>query len=206
MIISHKHRFIFVEDKRVAGTSIEVALERICGEDDIITPINPKVDGHTPRNHEGFRNHMSAASIKSKVPREVWDTYFKFAFERNPWDKAVSKHWWMRAYKGLEEDFGVFCEQMHRGDRESASDFDRYTIDGKIAVDFIGRYEALEEDFAYVCRKLQLPVGGELPRVKANTRIDRKHYSAYYSERTRTLIGEISKNEIELLGYVFESR
>ena len=55
---------------------------------------------------------------------------------------------------------------------------------------------------AYVCRKLQLPVEGELPRVKAKTRIEREHYS----ERRRMLIGEISKNKIELLGCVFESR
>jgi hypothetical protein len=41
MILSHRHRFIFVKGIKVAGTSVEIALSRICGPDDIITPITP---------------------------------------------------------------------------------------------------------------------------------------------------------------------
>lgn len=41
MILSHRHRFIFIKGKKVAGTSIEIALSSICGKDDIVTPITP---------------------------------------------------------------------------------------------------------------------------------------------------------------------
>lgn len=51
MIISHKHRFIFVKTAKTAGTSLEVFLAKHCGEDDIITPTFPLVDGHRPRNY-----------------------------------------------------------------------------------------------------------------------------------------------------------
>lgn len=37
MIISHQHRFIFLKTRKTAGTSIELALSRFCGPDDIIT-------------------------------------------------------------------------------------------------------------------------------------------------------------------------
>lgn len=40
MIVSHKHRFIFLKPRKVAGTSFEIALSKYCGEDDIITPIS----------------------------------------------------------------------------------------------------------------------------------------------------------------------
>ena len=40
MILSHKHQFIFIKTNKTAGTSIEIALSSICGEDDIITPIH----------------------------------------------------------------------------------------------------------------------------------------------------------------------
>lgn len=40
MIISHKHKFIFVKTKKTAGTSIETLLASICGEEDIIKEIS----------------------------------------------------------------------------------------------------------------------------------------------------------------------
>jgi hypothetical protein len=38
MIISHKHKFIFFKTKKTAGTSIEIALSKYRGPDDVITP------------------------------------------------------------------------------------------------------------------------------------------------------------------------
>jgi hypothetical protein len=39
MIISHRHRFIFIKTEKTAGTSIELALARICGPDDVISAV-----------------------------------------------------------------------------------------------------------------------------------------------------------------------
>jgi hypothetical protein len=39
MIISHKYRTSFIKTAKTAGTSIEMALSRSCGPDDIITPL-----------------------------------------------------------------------------------------------------------------------------------------------------------------------
>lgn len=41
MIFSYKHRFIFIKGRKVAGTSIEMALSPHCGPQDIVTPISP---------------------------------------------------------------------------------------------------------------------------------------------------------------------
>ena len=42
MIISHKHKFIFVKTRKTAGTSLEIGLSEHCGAQDVITPISPK--------------------------------------------------------------------------------------------------------------------------------------------------------------------
>jgi hypothetical protein len=41
MILSEMNKFVFIKGKKVAGTSVEVALASICGSNDIITPITP---------------------------------------------------------------------------------------------------------------------------------------------------------------------
>lgn len=67
MILSHRHRFIFIKGMKVAGTSAEIALSQICGPDDIITPVT-RVDerervgkGAEPRN---YTSHVYPAPLR----------------------------------------------------------------------------------------------------------------------------------------------
>ena len=39
MILSHKHRYIFIKSKKTAGSSVQFALEKHCGKEDIFTRI-----------------------------------------------------------------------------------------------------------------------------------------------------------------------
>ena len=58
MIISHKHKFIFVKTRKTAGTSVQEALERICGPDDIVTQTGIWNDIYHPRNFRGPVNPL----------------------------------------------------------------------------------------------------------------------------------------------------
>lgn len=60
MIYSYEHKFVFIKGKKVAGTSVEIALSAICGEKDIITPITQiderirvRQGGRQPQNFGG---------------------------------------------------------------------------------------------------------------------------------------------------------
>jgi len=39
MILSHRWRFIFIKGRKIAGTSVEMALATLCGPQDVVTPI-----------------------------------------------------------------------------------------------------------------------------------------------------------------------
>jgi hypothetical protein len=41
LIISHSHRFIFIKTRKTAGTSLEIALSKFLGTEDVATPISP---------------------------------------------------------------------------------------------------------------------------------------------------------------------
>lgn len=208
MIISHKYKFIYIKTRKTASTSIEVALSKLCTKDDIVTPINPKVEGHVPRNYEGFFNHISLSEIKSKIPSKLYDEYYKFTFERNPWDKMVSYYWYCTKRWDVSENFRDFCLKCNKknvGNYAIISDIERYSIDGKIAVDFIGRYESLEKDCEQVCSTLGIPFDGYLTKEKSEYRKEKRHYSTYYDFVTQKKIEREFAKEIDFFEYSFES-
>jgi chondroitin 4-sulfotransferase 11 len=72
---------------------------------------------------------------------------------------------------------------------------------GQLAVDFIGRYERLTEDFRLVGQTIGLPAI-ELPRLQAAREPVR--YAGFYSVETRRIAGERFGLDVELFGYTFD--
>ena len=66
-------------------------------------------------------------------------------------------------------------------------------------LDYVIRFERLNEDFAKVCSRSGLPVEKLPVRNKSN----RKHYAAYYDEALVGLVGMKFHEEIELGHYTF---
>jgi hypothetical protein len=67
MILSERHNFIFIKGMKVAGTSVEIALSRLCGPNDIVTPVSP-ID-------ERFRLSLGARCQNYAVRRAAEDDY-----------------------------------------------------------------------------------------------------------------------------------
>ena len=221
MVISHKHRFIFIKTRKTAGTSIEVFLSGVCGEQDVLLPLRPPEAGHRPRNYDkdcfrndtgGFRNHMPARQVRALVPAEVWDNYFKFCVERNPWDKSLSHYHFIKGrYRSardmtLDDYCAVHPPQGHKSNPYSmASDFGNYTdAGGKWLVDRVLRYESLDEELAQVFKQLGIPFNGTLkPHAKSDYRKDRRHYSEVLSAAQAEKIRHFFWREIGAFGYTY---
>lgn len=102
MIVSHRHEFIFVRPRKVAGTSIQLSLARVCGEHDEIDGadvFDPRVDTDCfgpmeVRNRRSVSvdrwGHVLPGAVRESVGARVWDNYFKFTVLRNPFDLIVS--------------------------------------------------------------------------------------------------------------------
>lgn len=65
MIFSRLHRLLFIKGRKVASTSFEVALSKICGPNDIITPITP-IDEKI-RLANGYRNAQNYGADDHKL-------------------------------------------------------------------------------------------------------------------------------------------
>lgn len=260
MIISHRHRFIFIKTEKTAGTSIEMALGKVCGPDDVITAVVHPADralqrslgpgyrggqndviplrfltpldvaraikaGRRPR----FTNHIGAVDIRRFVSRDVWEGYYKFCVERNPWDKAVSLYaWWRELEAQFRRDPVAFRSELgpaargvewmiahhpvgdmtlsqfvQSGRANLVHGYDLYTIDGEVAVDRILRFERLAEELAEVARHLGIHDLPDLPRAKSGVRSVGLHHRDLFDEADRAKIARVFAREIALLGYTF---
>jgi Sulfotransferase family len=205
MLISHKYKFIFIKTKKTAGTSIEISLSRYCGEEDVITKISPQDEkvrnelAVKPQNYENkFFNHIGARKIIERIEPFIWDSYYKFCFDRNPWDKVISLYYYI-----CDPEEVSFQQFLESGKFKRAYNFPMYTINDKLAVDFIGKYENLEEDLQKVCQDIGIPFDGWLPNAKGNFRKVRDNYRDMYNDEQKEVVHQYYKNEIELLGYKF---
>lgn len=206
MIISHKHKFIFFKSKKTAGSSIQVTLAKHCGEDDIIT--GQYQDGVDDETHTTGLNmdkfytnhpHPPLRETKQFLGEEIWNSYFKFGFVRNPYEIALSRYFWNERGKNTS------IENFREWTKEDLNITDKsYIYIGDDELDFVGRYETLEEDYEYICNKLNLPVI-PLSNKKSGYR-DKKHYSEYYDEDTKRRVTKFFETELTLYGYSFNSK
>ena len=192
VIISKKHNFIYIAVPKTGTHTIHNAFLKL---DDEAIFVEGKNKDRKDRVNQSLYKHIKGSSLKVEI--ENYDTYFKFGFVRNPWDVVVS---WVH-YGGHSMDEGWAtptnlkkfpkyywdsqCEWLFAGDR--------------CLVDFIGRFENLQEDFNIVCDKIGIP-RQELP---CRNPTKHKHYTEYYDDETRQIVAEKYAKDIEYFGYEF---
>jgi sulfotransferase famil protein len=211
MLISESKKFLFVHIQKTAGRSFEAVLM-----DNI--PDLKSLPG----------THDHAAWVKEELG-DKWDEYYKVAFVRNPWDRLVSWYTmiiekgdttWYKRMTGLGK-----YNKIRQYVLDNANSFDDFickctaTIadtdgkksfwynqldyisdrDGKVMVDYIGRFENLVEDTTTVLRQLGIE-GASLPHKNGS---DHKNYRLYYNDQTKDLVAKRYARDIEYFGYEF---
>jgi len=180
--------FVFIHINKTGGSSIEQAL--------------------------GCRfEHKTALKKRAELGRENWKKLFSFAFVRNPWDRVASHYHYrvMTNQTELGRKTIGFNEGVKLAYGENApAYYDKpkmfmpqwhWLIDkkGKLLVDYIGRFENLQTDFAHVC--LRLNRQAELPHLKKSDRSDYREY--YYNEESIAIVRQWFAIDIEKFGYEF---
>jgi hypothetical protein len=214
VIVSYEHGFVFLKTRKTAGTSVEIALSRVCGDDDVIGPISPadeelrvREGGRGAQHDEGVQPHMRARAVRRLVGQERWGSMVKLAVERNPWDAVVSQYFWVMSSwesRGIERiPFREFVLEQPHPERLAEKNARVYRIAGRVVVDRMLRYESLTDDLAAVWTELGLPSEPRLPHAKGGTRTDRRHYREIHDDDTRARVAELFADAIDEFGYEF---
>lgn len=187
-MINDEHKYIFIHIGKTGGTSVERAL-------------NPNVKLDTSKAAQGTGNtafkvkHYSAIQYKNEF-ENIFYSYFKFTFVRNPWDLEVSLYKWFDLL--FKKNISL---KEHLQSRQYQMGFDRWIFDSNQnnLVDFIGKFENLQEDFDIACGKIGISKQ-KLPHKNKNKH---KHYTEYYDDETRSIVAEKYAKDIEYFGYEF---
>lgn len=204
--------FIFVHIPKCAGTSIEQALLPYS------TPyphFKDVPEGERRKYWLPCRGGLQHAKLRRYGRRFLTDNFFKFAFVRNPWDRAVSQiHYLKPRMRGelfsgrtFKEDLLVYCttKRSVRGHDLGATQWGYIkTSNNECGVDYVGRFESLSKDFTYICQKLDaLPIP-ILPHIFNSQR--NAHYSTYYDDESVELVRARFAEDIRRFDYEFEDR
>ncbi|MDY6920634.1 MAG: hypothetical protein SV765_10545 [Pseudomonadota bacterium] len=204
MIISHKYRFIFVKTRKTAGSTFEQLVSPYLGCEDICT--GSTRDGTPPLNCAPDQNgHLPAASIKQHlVSPLVWEQYFKFTVERNPWDKVVSSFFWHRKIKPQFfadmpfEEYVCTCQLLPR-------DWPLYTEQNQLLVDKVFAYEDLPSFYKEFNQRFGTDISLQLlqtTRLKSGIRTV-TDYHDLHTDKTREFVARTFAPEIALMGYEY---
>lgn len=215
MIISHKHKFIFIHIPKNAGSSISDALMNSLGHNPCLSmEVKPPTseimffrEDKMCGNSNLLLQHSKFLRVSSFLKSQGLkiDNFFTFSFVRNPWSRAVSHYFYgLKMFKDLKRgwpsDFGLLDFKEYLCLDILRPQYD-YVLDPQMRqlCNFIGKVENYQDDFNTVCGKIGIPQR-QLPHVNKS---DHKHYTEYYDNKTREIVAEKYARDIEHFRYEF---
>ncbi len=146
--------------------------------------------------HYLFRNHDSASRAIKRLGRPAWDAAFTFTIERHPYEKAVSMAWMHAGEAGFDQALeAVLAGKKYRNNG-------LYSVDGKVVVDFVIRYERMADDVAQLEKRLGLEIFARLPNANSEFRRDRRPAAEVLGKAQKSIIQSVCAEEFELFGYL----
>lgn len=202
---------VFIHIPKCAGSSMAQELFK---KNEQIGGLSQEVD-----------KHESAYTVANYMKYDLYLDFFKFGFVRNPYDRMVSWYFYYQdlwrnpkdnpcshdcIQKFLDMPFNSWVKELRTFESggcrtEIACPFHfianqyQYLIwhDKRIFVDFIGRFESIQDDWAKVCEKINLE-SIDLPKSNIT---NHKNYKDYYDSKSIEIISDFYQSDINLFNY-----
>lgn len=162
--------------------------------------------------------HISVTTAKLIFGRKNFNEFYKFCFVRNPWDRLVSAYYylkaggvdrvmtpWINEHINRFDSFGEFVRHSLANPAVMADQHLRpqykFVVDGsgELKMDFVGRFESLQEDFLRISEHLGL--SAQLPHINPSKRTD---FRANFDDETAQIVARVYAEDIRLFHYSFD--
>jgi hypothetical protein len=215
--INHDLKAIFIHVHKTGGTYISYMLHKYYGFKNyylrrpdhdqfcLSKKKNTKYINYENRIHGVLVYYKTSSYINKKMnmTREKWNTYYKFAFIRNPYDKLVSAWYHINRFNiPFKNYFNLInicndVEYMHMFLPQVRNIINE---NGIININFIGKFENLEEDFQKVLKNIGVKNIIHDVNKKMNKR-DHDDFYKYYDQETLTKANIILKEDFNYLDF-----
>ncbi len=208
MIISHQHRFVFAAVPKTGTHSVRQALREHMSVDDI-EQVGLFVNKRFPYEELAAirHGHLSLRQVRPHLGEDVFLSYLKFAFVRNPFDRFVSYCAFITRERGtfLQAPQMVMEHLLFREPPEQHILFQPQASllvddDGRtLLTDIIGRVEDMQASYDAIAERIGIPTR-KLEQVNSSQHGD---YRGYYTSALVDAVAKRYSRDIELFGYQF---
>ncbi|MEZ0154840.1 MAG: sulfotransferase family 2 domain-containing protein [Candidatus Reddybacter sp.] len=166
--------------------------------------------------------HSTITDYQIMFDSSTFNNYFKFTFTRNPWDRLVSAYFFLKEGGFDSKDKALLTPFIEQ--HPTFSNFVEFlyyhreylqlthfapqskwikTPSGKIPFDYIGRLESLDDSVSEI--RTNLGIEYDIKPKKLNISTRNSDFRGYYTKKTRTMVDELYREDIKLLGYQFDA-
>lgn len=207
MIVSHLHRFIFVAVPKTGTHSVRHALREHLGTEDMEQArLFVEKEFPIPELAALKHGHLSFEQVRPFLEPEAFDSYLKFAFVRNPFDRFVS---YCAFATSREGSFERDPKAVMRHFLLIAPPHDHIIFrpqhnflvgpDGELQTDFLGKVETMQSCYDVIADRIGI-ASTDLDHANRSRRGD---YRDYYDQELIDAAAKIYARDLELFGYDF---
>ena len=187
LLISHKKKFVFIHIYKNSGSSITSVFLRYCSPLHYLVnkrPYNLLLSiinyffGLMYKGNKwvtGFRKHALATEVKEKIGEEIWLSYYKFAFVRNPYSHVESLYLYIQQNKNhkysalvgnmsFDEFVNFYCSGVFFLQNNFVCE------ENSVIVDYVGHVENLQSDLESIHKDIGIEFSQECPTLNKSKR------------------------------------
>lgn len=227
-MICRDYNCVFVHIPKTAGQSVEQFFMHLLGLDwDHDREALLLQSNDDPARGTEKLAHLSASEYVDcgYLGQQEFSAFFKFSFVRNPWTRILSEYRYRNYFHHSSfRDFVLNKLPRPGWDDQYRHVMPQYDMlhdrQGNLLVDFVGRFESLQQDFDRVCERLGI-VDSSLPHRNRSDKKSRdlkrkirnflymngenqlQGMAEFYDDETREAVTEYYRKDIDTFGYEF---
>lgn len=165
-------------------------------------------------------DHMTLLDYRTAFPKEMFASAYKFTFVRNPWDRLVSAYFYLQdsnrsdfdraqasgsvlkfdSFEGFVTEF-VAHEDLNAFIHLKEQHLFLRLPGRGIGVDFVGRFESLQDDFNTIAKRL----GKDITLEHRNaSQLRKSDYRDIYTPQMIDIVAKAYAKDVAYFGYKFD--